>query len=119
MATYHAIAATSYAILRLLKDAWPRSIFPSAQFEYLPLAEDAKSISEGLTLHLYRVAANTSRRHSAVPPQPDKPKLRYRPLLNLDLYYLLTPWAANADTQHRLLGWAMRTLDDTPILPTG
>lgn len=117
MATYHAIAATSHAIKRMLEDACPRAVFPSALFDFLPLEENTKPINEGLTLHLYRVAANTARRHSSSRPQPDGKK--HRPLLNLDLYYLLTPWASNADMQHRLLGWAMRTLDDTPILPPG
>jgi hypothetical protein len=117
MATFHAIAATSHALLRLLEDACPRTVFPAAQFDFLPLDENAKPISEGITLHLLRVAANTARRNSASRPQPDGKK--YRPLLNLDLYYLLTPWASNADMQQRLLGWAMRTLEDTPLLPPG
>jgi hypothetical protein len=30
---------------------------------------------------------------------------------------MLAPWAPNADAQLRILGWAMRVLDDTPILP--
>ena len=117
MATYHALAATSRAILRVLQDACPRATFPAAQFDFLPLDETAKPLSDGITLHLYRVATNLSRRHSSAPPRHDGKK--YRPLLNLDLYYLITPWATNADMQHRLLGWAMRTLDDTPILPAG
>lgn len=117
MATYHAIAATGHAILRLLEDACPRATFPQAQFDFLPLDENTKPISEGITLHLYRVAANASQRHTAAPNRQDDKK--YRPLLNVDLYYLITPWASNADMQHRLLGWAMRTLDDTPILPPG
>jgi hypothetical protein len=30
---------------------------------------------------------------------------------------MLTPFAPNADTQYRLLGWTMRVIEDTPILP--
>ncbi len=117
MATYHAVAATSHAILRLLEDACPRTDFPQARFDFLPLAENEKPIGEGITLYLYRVATNTARRYLPSRPSPDGKK--YRPALNLDLYYLITPWASNADMQHRLLGWAVRTLDDTPILPAG
>ena len=29
------------------------------------------------------------------------------------------PWASEAKTSHQLLGWAIRVLDDTPVLPTG
>jgi len=97
VATYHAIAATSRAILRLLEDACPRTDFPQARFDFLPLAENGKPIDEGITLHLYRVAANTARRYLPSRPAPDGHKLR--PAINL--------------------GWAMRTLDDTPILPAG
>jgi hypothetical protein len=36
--------------------------------------------------------------------------------LPLDLHYLLTPWATNADHEHRILGSAMRCLEDVPIV---
>lgn len=36
--------------------------------------------------------------------------------LGLDLHYLLTPWAENAEDEHRVLGRAMQTLESTPIL---
>ena len=122
MATYHAIAATSQAILRVLEDACPRAEFGSARITFLPTLADEEPIREGITVSLYRVAANTSRRYQPSRPRPDIPSLlssgtKLRPALNLDLYYLITPWATNADMQYRLLGWAMRTLDDTPILP--
>jgi hypothetical protein len=117
VATYQAVAAIGYAILRLLEDACPRADFPDARFDFLPLAENAKPIADGITLHLYRVAANTARRHLPSRPRPDGKK--FRPTLNLDLYYLVIPWAPTADKQHHLLGWAMRVLEDTPILPAG
>ncbi len=36
--------------------------------------------------------------------------------LPLDLHFLLTPWAANAEHEHRILGSAMRCLEETPVL---
>jgi hypothetical protein len=36
----------------------------------------------------------------------------------LDLHYLLTVWGQTAEMQQRLLGWAMRELENTPILPS-
>jgi hypothetical protein len=36
--------------------------------------------------------------------------------LPLDLHFLLTPWAANAEFELRILGSAMRCLDETPVL---
>lgn len=117
VATFHAIAATGKAILRVLEDACPRDVFPQARFDFLPLDENTKPVSEGITVHLYRVASNTSRRYKTLPPTPEGK--RTRPMLNLDLYFLITPWASNADTLQRLLGWAMRALEDAPILPPG
>ena len=38
--------------------------------------------------------------------------------LPLDLYFMVTPWASNAEKQLRLLGWVMRVIEDTPILPS-
>jgi hypothetical protein len=36
--------------------------------------------------------------------------------LPLDLHFLLTAWASNADHEHRILGSAMRALEDMPIV---
>lgn len=36
--------------------------------------------------------------------------------LPLDLHFLLTPWASDADSELRVLGRAMQALDGTPIL---
>lgn len=37
----------------------------------------------------------------------------------LDLHYILSAWSKTAVKQQRLLGWAIRTLEDVPILPAG
>jgi hypothetical protein len=45
-----------------------------------------------------------------------------RPLrapLPLDLHFLLTPLAGEPSLAHEILGWLLRTLDDTAILPSG
>lgn len=36
--------------------------------------------------------------------------------LGLDLHYLITPWAQNAEEEHRILGRAMQCIESTPIL---
>ena len=117
MATYHAIAAIGQALVRLLTDASKREAdFATADFRLAQAPDFQESASGlGVLVFLYRVAANGARRN--LPPRLRPGQARTRPPLPLDLYYLLSPWAANADTQQRLLGWTMRTLDDTPILP--
>jgi hypothetical protein len=118
VATYHAIAAVGEAICRLLDDGCPRAEFPAAQFKIIQ-ANDYQTIpmKEGVSLFLYRVGINGNQRNRPARIAPDG--RRYRPSLPLDLYYLLTPWSEKAVKQHRLLGWAMRLLEDTTILPAG
>jgi hypothetical protein len=71
----------------------------------------------GFSLMLYRVGINANLRN--LPPRRDENGRRVRPSLPLDLHYLLTPWAIKADTQQQMLGWAMRFLEDRPVLPAG
>ncbi len=119
MANYHAIAVTGEALVGLLKAACPRPEFQNVSFElYQPADIIKRDMSKDtVSLYLYRVAVNTSRRN--LPPRfaPDGRKLR--PSLPLDLFYALTVWSGNAATAQGLLGWCMRALEDTPILPSG
>lgn len=115
MATYHAIAAIGQAVLGLLEQARPGSEFNGAQFALYQSANFHSPMDEGVSLFLYNVAVSTARRNLPAKVLPDG--RRVLPPLPLDLFYLLTPWAKTATMQHRLLGWAMRVLDDTPTLP--
>jgi hypothetical protein len=117
LANYPAIAATSQAILSLLENACPRSEFAGARFELYQASNFQSPMDEGVSLYLYRVGINATIRNMTPRPGPDGK--RYRPALPLDLFYMLTSWAKSAVKQQRLLGWCMRTLEDTPILPPG
>jgi hypothetical protein len=118
VATYPAIAATGQAILTLLASASQPSEFAGVRFELYQASDFQKqTIDEGISLYLYRVAVNGAVRN--FPPRLSPDGRRYRPSLPLDLYYLLTAWAKTAARQQRLLGWAMRTLEDYIILPQG
>jgi uncharacterized protein DUF4255 len=117
MATYNAIAATSEAIRRYLKEA-PHPEFPQLDVEIYQSSDFQKSVPAGgrLSLFLYRIGVNTTRRNLS-PRQGEDGKTRFRPSLPVDLFYLISAWAMNAEFQQRLLGWCMRTLEDTPSLP--
>jgi uncharacterized protein DUF4255 len=116
LATYHAIAATGKAILGLLEAATPPE-FSTIQFKLYRPVDFQDPLTEGIGLYLYRVTTNTTRRN--FPPRLDSTGRRFRPQLPIDLHYLLTPWAQTSERQHQLLGWSMRVLEDTPILPPG
>jgi hypothetical protein len=117
MATYHAIAATGEAIVGLLEAACPKTEFPNALFTLYRSTDFQNPMEEGISLYLYRVAINSTRRN--LPPRLVPDGKRYLPSLPVDLHYLLTPWGRTAARQQRLLGWSMRVLENTAILPTG
>ena len=118
MATWNAIAATTRGILGLLEDAYPRA-FGKLAFAPIHLSEfgGEKTPPDGFTLCLYRVTVNGGSRN--LPARVALDGTRYRPSLPLDLQYLLTPWAGDVEKQQRMLGWAMRQLEDHAILPAG
>jgi Pvc16 N-terminal domain len=68
--------------------------------------------SPALSIFLYRVDFNKVMRAawSAASEQDG------RSHLGLDLHYLITPWAENAEDEHRILGRAMQCIETTPIL---
>jgi len=117
MATTRAIAATTNGIVRLLELAYQESDFGNlaAEFESYQAPQFQKPMKFGLSLFLYRVAVNTAARNSRPHLRPTGDAVL--PPLPVDLCYLLTAWAENAPDQQELLGWAMRVLQDTPILP--
>lgn len=115
MARYQAIAATGQAILGLLSESYPKPEFTGAKFELYQPENFTGHMEEGISLYLYRVAVNASLRN--MPPIVGADGKQKRPPVPLELYYVMTAWAKSAIKQQRLLGWAIRTLEDVAILP--
>ena len=111
MASVYAIAAVTQTILGVLSDAVP-SEFTGAQFEPLQISDfqKPKPVDEGISLLLYRVDVSPLQRN--LQPRPQANGKQYNPPLPVDLHYLMTAWGKTAPSQQRLLGWAMRTLED-------
>jgi hypothetical protein len=116
MATYPAIAATSQAILGLLQSAAVGGEFDTVEFGHYQTGNLVSPMTEGISLYLYRVTVSANRN---LPPRLGPDGRRFRPPIPLDVHYLVTAWAETAIRQQRLLGFAIRTLEDTPILPAG
>ena len=119
VAKFDTIAAVSSALVRLLTDARSSSPDKDLKVELLDPAGIDKGVSGGVgvSICMYRINLNGSTRNLPRRVAPDG--RTYGSPLPLDLYYLLTAWSKdNAVTmQHSLLGWAMRVLHETPILP--
>lgn len=122
MANLNSISATGKSIERLLTQAFsepPVPVSGKTTKAFLIRTEDFDQSSAStiilrpaLSIFLYRVDFNKSMRaawsgvtyHDGVAHLP------------LDLHFLLTPWADNAEAEHAILGRAMQCLDSNPIL---
>ena len=119
MASYRAIGAACEAIIRLLQQSWQPACFDDAQLQFKVYSTkdfDDRTIASGVSLFLYRVAVSPVQRTS---PGKRKDGKLHRPQLPLELYFILTPWAQQASLEHEILGWMLRTIEDTPILSAG
>ena len=115
MATYPAIAATSDAVLGLLQSAAVGTEFDGVAFAHYQSGDFESPMSDGISLYLYRVTVSSNRN---LPPQVGPDGRRYRPPIPLDVHYLVTRGRRRV-RQQRMLGFAIRTLEDPPILPAG
>jgi hypothetical protein len=118
MAGTGAIAATSKAVIGLLKAAAAtHPSFATAEFKLVGAADLQTAPAEVLvaSLYLHHVAVNSSRGSSI--SRVDAAGRALRPALPLELHYLLTAWSKSPETQQSLLGWCVRIVHDTPTLP--
>ena len=117
MAGIHAIQTTCEAVVRLLQESYRPDLIESQmnlQFEVYSTEDFKSHMQQGLSLFLYRVYVNQSQR-APLGKYPDGKQRR--PQLPLDLHFFLTVWGAKASLQQVILGWAMRVLQDNPVLP--
>lgn len=115
MATWRAISAVSGAVKSVLEAARASAGLGGVPIELFQPAQLATPPSEAISLTLYRVSINQNQR--TPPPRVAASGRRYRPSLPVDLHFLLTAWGRTPERQHELLGWAMRALEDAPLLP--
>lgn len=119
LATYHAIAATSDAIIHLLESQYSPEDFDGNPLQFkVYLARDFLTpMDAGVSIFLYRIYPNGTYRTPPGRLGPDG--RRQRSMLPIDLHFLVTAWAKDASLQHAIAAWMMRILEDTPSLPPG
>jgi len=116
MATRSAIAATTEAIIRLLRSSYDPTQFNNAPLDFQVYVADSflTPMEEGVSLLLYRIFPDGTHR---TPPGRIQPNGQRGPTkLPLELHFLLTAWAKTASLQHEIAGWMMRTLEDNAVL---
>ncbi len=120
MAKAAAIGATSDAILTLLQRAarddpdWKTVTIKHFQSSDLQAGLSAETPLT-LSIFLYRVALSAGLRNVPLNYVKGRP---VRPAIPVDLFYLITAWASDATMQQKLLGWAIRTIEDSSTLPS-
>src|SRR5688500_6477614 len=112
MARFDAIAAVTSALTGLLDAA---AVADEEQLSVTPMTAAALSTNlqpgtRALGLWLYAVAPNVQRRTLRPPAVEGQP--RRLPGTAVDLHYMLLARASDALAQQRLLGWAIRVLED-------
>jgi len=115
VATYQAIAAISSAIVTALKDASPGSPFEGMSFGIYGTKQFEKPMDEGVSLFLFRLGAGSRRN---LPLRTGRNGETYRPLIAVDLHYLITAWGKTPAQQQLLLGWALSQLASLPTIPS-
>jgi hypothetical protein len=121
MAGFAAIAATGRSIERYLATCFAELQPVSGSLTRVVLTTTGDLDTEGvdspiaplaLSIFLYRVDFNKTMRAawSGVGTYDGRSRLP------LDLHYLLTAWADNAEHEHLILGRAMQCLESTPVL---
>ena len=118
MASFPAIAVVALALKGLLDGAASQADGINPRTNILR-ADQLKSVpeSDGVSIFLYRLGFNTNRRH--LPPRLAPDGTRFRASTPVDAHFLFTAWAKDPVSQLSLLGWVVRTLQDTPVLPPG
>ena len=121
MATYQAITAVCQATIYLLQSNYEASMVDefTSELEFAVYVPDnfISPMDAGVSLFLYRVMPNNAHR---TPPGRVAPNgQRYFSQLPLDLHFLLTAWGRSASLQQSIVGWMMRVIEDTPIMPVG
>ncbi|MFO7567686.1 MAG: DUF4255 domain-containing protein [Enhygromyxa sp.] len=125
MADYDSIASTGRSVVRLLNHGFaegnplPLSTTPTAvlirteDFKAETNNESVAALSPpAVSIFFYRVDVNRTMRA----PWSAVGNYEGRAHLPLDLHFLLTPWAGNAEYELLLLGRAMQWLETHPIL---
>jgi len=119
MADFRAVSAVCEAVVGLLRSESAAAGFDhEMQFRVLTARQlKEEPLNAGVSLFLYRVYIDGTHRLPAGRPGPHGSTGNHQ--LPLDLHFLLSFWGREASLQHRVAGWAMRVLEDYPLIPAG
>ena len=112
MATHQAIAAVGLAIKNIIENA-PRPAGLSPFPVRVCTSEDLASAEDGISIHLFRVGRDELARNSPAGIRGERQRAHS---LQLVLHYVVFAGSRDSRVEAEMLGWAMLTLEQTPIL---
>ena len=118
MANIQALHSVGNSLVTYLQNTYPATLngvtLPACAFALLSSGELDAAPPDGarLTLYLYRVTVNEYQRQQ----RPDRMSTQQQAPLGLDLHFLMTMWADQAQDELVPMAWAMRQLYEHPIL---
>ncbi len=119
MADYTAIYSVGKSLAQYLGISFPpvlKNQYPNVKFELVASAqiaqEDQTALDQVVTIFLHRISMNENFRATrSIQDEPTK-----KPILFLDLHYLITYWGTDPQAEQTILGWTMQQLQSAPIL---
>lgn len=113
----HSVGNSLVTYLRNVYEAAPEDLgLPGCEFRLLSSTEinnmEDPTADSILTLYLHRATINPHLRNA----QSVEGALLQPVPLSVDLHYLMTVWARDAQPEHVILAWAMRQIHFTPVL---
>lgn len=112
MANYRAIGSVAEAVKRLLEQSWQPALLSGIepQFAVYQGKDFSEPMEAGISVFVFQVRVDPTQR--TLPPAV----AGHRRPLPLTLNLLISAWAQDVSAEHDLLGWAMRAIDDNPVL---
>jgi hypothetical protein len=119
LADYTAIYSVGNSLAQYLGNSFPAALktqYPSVTFQLVASSriaeEDQTALDQVVTIFLHRITIDENfRAATRIQDEPNK-----RPVLFLDLHYLITYWGTDPQAEQTILGWTMQQLQATPIL---
>jgi len=117
MSNFLAIATVTAALSQVLRDGIQSDVAGADVTTLDPSASGGAVPATRLNLFLYQVTPNAAFRNADLPTRRSDGQLVQRPQVALDLHYLLTFYGDEVQLEpQRLLGSAVRTLHERPLL---
>ncbi|NJD75633.1 MAG: DUF4255 domain-containing protein [Candidatus Methanoperedens sp.] len=117
MSNFLAIATVTATLCRMLQAGMINDVTGAGATSVRPNATDSGTPTTGVNVYLYQVTPNASLRGWDLPTRSSGGELVQRPLVALDLHYLLTFYGEESELlPQRLLGSAVKALHAQPVL---